>query len=44
MARDPQSGSFNSKVVDEQTKAAAARAAKAAAPAAAKAIAKTPDE
>jgi NADPH-dependent ferric siderophore reductase len=27
MARDPQSGSFNSKVVDEQTKAAAKRAA-----------------
>jgi hypothetical protein len=27
MARDPQSGSFNSKVVDEQTKAAAMRAA-----------------
>jgi hypothetical protein len=44
MARDPQSGSFNSKVVDEQTKAQAMRAAKAAAPAAAKAIAKTPDE
>jgi hypothetical protein len=44
MARDPQSGSFNSKVVDEQTKAAAKRAATAAAPAAAKAIAKTPNE
>jgi hypothetical protein len=35
---------FTTPVVDEQTRAAAARAAQAAAPAAAKAIAKTPDE
>ena len=44
MARDPQSGSFNSKVVDEQTKAAAMRAAAASAGAAAAAIAKTPEQ
>jgi hypothetical protein len=44
MARDPQGGSFSSKVVDEQTKAAAARAAAASSAAAKKAIAKTPDE
>jgi NADPH-dependent ferric siderophore reductase len=44
MARDPQSGSFNSKVVDEQTKAAAMRAAAASAGAAATAIAKTPEQ
>jgi NADPH-dependent ferric siderophore reductase len=44
MARDPQSGSFNSKVVDEQTKAAGLRAAAAAIPGAKVAIAKTPGE
>jgi len=44
MARDPQSGSFNSKVVDEQTKAAGLRAAAAAIPGARVAIAKTPGE
>ena len=44
MARDPQSGSFNSKVVDEQTKAQAMRAAAAGIPGARAAIAKTPDE
>ena len=44
MARDPQSGSFNSKVVDEQTKAAGLRAAAAAIPGATTAIAKTPGE
>jgi NADPH-dependent ferric siderophore reductase len=44
MARDPQSGSFNSKVVDEQTKAAGLRAAAAAIPGARAAIAKTPGE
>ena len=44
MARDPQSGSFNSKVVDEQTKAAAMRAAASSAGAAAAAIAKTPEQ
>ena len=44
MARDPQSGSFNSKVVDEQTKAAGLRAAAAAIPGAKAAIAKTPGE
>jgi len=44
MARDPQSGSFSSKVVDEQTKAAAKRAAQNDSAAAAKTIAKTPDE
>jgi len=44
MARDPQSGSFNSKVVDEQTKAAGLRAAAAAIPGAKTAIAKTPGE
>ena len=44
MARDPQGGSFSSKVADEQTKAAAARAAAASSAAAKKAIAKTPDE
>ena len=44
MARDPQSGSFNSKVVDEQAKAAAMRAAAASAGAAATAIAKTPNQ
>ncbi len=44
MARDPQGGSFSSKVVDVQTNAAAARAAAASSAAAKKAIAKTPDE
>jgi hypothetical protein len=44
MARDPQSGSLNSRIVDEQAKAAAARAAAASAGAAATAIAKTPDQ
>jgi NADPH-dependent ferric siderophore reductase len=44
MARDPQSGSFNSKVVDEQTKAQAMRAAAAGIPGARAAIAKTPGE